>query len=204
MNKLSILILGLVIISLAGGAMAAKLTDEQKISYLHTLCDSELSYKVNLYHIAEYEAIGITNLTENQLADYNFRLTVKDRDIKNIKKYIKTLKTGGVPNLKKADIILPRLVELQSLQDQRISRIAGMDADWAQYLIDHEQERVDIEQWITQSNPPQEEIDYAWTQWNENYTNSFNDYTSTKAGIQLEIDILEDLKSSVSTWNDLL
>lgn len=31
MNKLSILILGLVIISLAGGAMAAKLTDEQKI-----------------------------------------------------------------------------------------------------------------------------------------------------------------------------
>jgi hypothetical protein len=182
----------------------AKLTDEQKISYLHTLWDSELSYKVNLYHIAEYEAIGITNLTENQLADYNFRLTVKDRDIKNIKKYIKTLKTGGVPNLKKADIILPRLVELQSLQDQRISRIAGMDADWAQYLIDHEQERVDIEQWITQSNPPQEEIDYAWTQWNENYTNSFNDYTNTKAGIQLEIDILEDLKSSVSTWNDLL
>jgi hypothetical protein len=30
-----------------------------------------------------------------------------------------------------------------------------------------------------------------------------NDYTNTKAAIQLEIDILEDLKTSVSTWNDL-
>jgi len=184
--------------------MAAKLTDEQKISYLHTLWDSELSYKVNLYHIAEYEAIGITNLTENQLADYNFRLTVKDRDIKNIKKYIKTLKTGGVPNLKKADIILPRLVELQSLQDQRQAQIDQMDTDWQAYLIQHELDRVAIEEWIIRDNPPQEDIDYAWTQWNENYTNSFNDYTSPKAGIQLEIDILEDLKSSVSTWNDLL
>ena len=204
MNKLSILILGLVIISLAGGAMAAELTDEQKISYLHTLWDSELSYEVNLYHIAEYEAIGITNLTENQLADYNFRLTVVPRDIGNIKKYIKTLKTGGVPNLKKADIILPRLVELQSLQDQRQAQIDQMDTDWQAYLIQHELDRVAIEEWIIRDNPPQEDIDYAWTQWNENYTNSFNDYTSTKAGIQLEIDILEDLKSSVSTWNDLL
>ena len=104
MNKLSILILGLVIISLAGGAMAAELTDEQKISYLHTLWDSELNYRMNLYSIDQYEAIGITNLTENQLADYNFRLTVEARDIANMKKYIKTLKTGGVPNLKKADI----------------------------------------------------------------------------------------------------
>lgn len=31
-----------------------------------------------------------------------------------------------------------------------------------------------------------------------------NDYTNTKAAIQLEIDILEDLKTSVSTWKDLL
>jgi hypothetical protein len=184
--------------------MAAKLTDEQKISYLHTLWDSELNYRMNLYSIDQYEAIGIPNLTANQLADYNFRLTVEARDIANMKKYIKTLKTGGVPNLKKADIILPRLVELQSLQDQRIARIAGMDADWAQYLIDHERERVDIELWITQSNPPQEEIDARWATWNENYTSSFNDYTNTKAAIQLEIDILEDLKTSVSTWKDLL
>ncbi len=184
--------------------MAAKLTDEQKINYLHTLWDSELSYRMNLYQIAQYEAMGIPNLTEGQLYDYNLRLTVKDRDIENIKKYIKTLKTGGVPNLKKADIILPRLVELGSLKNATQIEIDQLDADWAQYLIDHEQERVDIELWITQSNPPQEDIDARWAIWNENWDNSYNGYTNTRADRTLRIAILDDLMANVSQWKDLL